>query len=201
MHVPQNLKISKPSTVYIHFSGPALPNLVTVKDSDGDIYFSRVLNGHTARIKFNVPDSGQYTIEPDVRIDKIVTIELPQNLPELPPAERFFFKSEPEIIIEPELDEIARHYYEDGVIVVGKRWLTMPKPIRLFILLHEKWHFFYETEDYCDMAALVDFLRMGYNRSTAFYALDNYLSDTNVNRIRVKNLFNNIQKTQKTPLL
>jgi hypothetical protein len=169
---------------------------------DSRLYFWRHLNGKTPRIKFNIPDPGEYYFNVPVSIVKITGIEIPDNLPELPPAERNRYKGQPEIIIDENLDDMARNFTADNVIVLGKRWINLPSwPVQLFIQLHEKWHAFYLTEEYCDMAAMIDFLRMGYNRSTAFYALDHFLTDTNVNRYRIKQLFNNIQKTQKEPLL
>lgn len=196
----QNLSVKNPCTVYVQFKG-TLPNLFTIVDEEGDYYFFRHLNGKTPRIKFNIPDPGNYTFSHPVNIVKITGIEIPDNLPTLPPAERSRYKGDPEIIINPELDDMARNYTNDNVIVFGKRWLALPKPIQLFIYLHEKWHFFYMTEEYCDLGALVDFLRMGYNRSTAFYALDHFLTKNSLNRHRIKQLFNNIQKTQKESLL
>jgi hypothetical protein len=198
----QNLKVDSPCTVYVQFAQP-LPNLFAITDArTGRNYFFRYLDGRTPRIKFNIPDPGNYTFSVPVKITRIKGIEIPDRLPELPPAERNRYKGEPEVLIDPELDDMARIYTTENTIVLGKRWLELPSwPIQLFILLHEKWHMFYLTEDFCDMGALNDFLRMGYNRSTAYYALDNFLSDTNINRYRVKQLFNNIQKTQKEPLL
>jgi hypothetical protein len=198
--MPQNLRIDKPCTVYVRFRNP-LPNLFTLTDEKGEYYFFRHLDGKTPRIKFNIPDPGIYTMNHPVDIVKITGIEIPDRLPTLPPAERSRYKGEPEIIIDENLDDMARNYTNENIIVFGKRWLALPWPIRLFIMLHEKWHFFYMTEEYCDLGALVDFLRMGYNRSTAFYALDHFLTNNALNRHRIKQLFNNIQRTQKEPLL
>jgi hypothetical protein len=196
----QNLSVDKPCTVYIQFSNP-LPNLFTLRNSDGEFYFFRHLDGKTPRIKFNIPDPGNYEANHPFKIIKTTGIEIPGKLPTLPPAERSRYKGDPTVVIDENLDELARNYTNDNLIVFGKRWLALPFPLRLFIYLHEKWHFFYMTEEYCDLGALVDFLRMGYNRSTAFYALDHVLTDNAPNRHRIKQLFNNIQKTQKEPLL
>lgn len=197
----QNLKVNSPCTVYIQFDG-TLPNFFSITDVENKrMYFFRHLNGRTPRIKFNVPDPGEYTFNVPVKILKITGIEIPSSLPTLPSAERNRYRGEPQIYVDSDLNDMARMYSADNVIVLGKRWLELPSyPIQLFILLHEKWHLFYRTEDFCDMGALIDFLRMGYNRSTAFYALDHFLTDTSVNRHRVKQLFNNIQKTQTEKL-
>jgi hypothetical protein len=193
------LKINKPSTIYIAFKGQSAPNFFAVLDSKGRVYYFRHLNGRTPRIKFNIPDPGEYHTSIPVELVKMVSIEIPTNLPKLPPPERDRFK-EPEIKVDPSLNDIAIHYTNEGLIVCGRKWLEMPYPIRLFILLHEKAHFFYSTEQYCDRMALIDFLRLGYNRSTAFYALEKYLTRTPENEKRIQDLFDFIQLTQKTPL-
>lgn len=182
---------NNPRTFYIAFSG--WPHFFFLTDQAGEKYFFRWLDGKTPRIKFNIPDEGVYTPNVDIQVIKSVPIEIPSNLPTLPPAERSRVQ-EPEVIFNQDYDGIARNYTSEGVIELGQKWARQPYPIRLFILLHEKWHMLYMTEEYCDLGAMVDFLRMGYNQSTAFYALRNVLSGTTENESRIDTLFENLQK-------
>lgn len=196
--MPQSLKVNKPSTFYIRFTDE-MPKKFVLYNDKGEAYYFRYLDGKTPRIKFNIPDSGNYFSDTPFVITKQRDIEIPVNLPSLPPAERDRVMPT-DFEIDYNYDSVAKNYTQIGLIVLGQKWLTLPDPMKLFILLHEKWHSFYVTEEYCDYAAGVDFLRMGYNRSTGAYALRLILSDSPQRDIRVNafNIF--LQKTQKQPL-
>lgn len=86
----------------------------------------------------------------------------------------------------------ARIYTDTGIIEVSTSFISFPPPVRLFLLLHETGHFLYVTEEYCDLWALINFLRMGYNRSTAYYTLDKILSRSPQNIDRIKFLLTQI---------
>lgn len=165
-----DLKISKPSTVYIDFNG-ACPDYFCLYDSNDDVYYFRFLDGNTPSMKFNVVQSDTYHGNIDFNIVKVNGIETPGSYPALPPAERDRWKN-CDIVFNPELEGTpARIFSQPGIIEVGQDWVDLPKPMRLFLLLHEKGHLLYKTESYCDLWAFVNYLRMGYNRSMAFYAL------------------------------
>lgn len=186
--MPQNIKVSKPSTVYVRFTGE-MPKLFLLIASTGDAWYFRYMNGQCPRIKFNVPIAGEYTTNVDIEIVKIVDIEIAKNLPALPPPERDRVKN-PTIIYDPSWTHTpASNFTEDGIIVHGPGWMALTPPLRLFIDLHEVGHFYYATEEYCDLYAMVNFLRMGYNRSTAYYALSMVLKRTPQAMNRVKEMF------------
>jgi hypothetical protein len=111
------------------------------------------------------------------------------------------------------------------VIELSREFYDLAKPIRVFILLHELGHFYFgitdadvakansmkdgkewlkqkadESETKCDLFALVNYLKMGYNRSMAFYALSKVLKKSKANETRLKALLDNIQKTQSNVL-
>lgn len=190
-----SIKISDPSTVYIKFTG-TLPAIFVLTDDYDNVEYFRYLDGHTPRIKFNVPESGNYLGNTDFEIVKIVPIEIPGILPTLPPAERDRWTANPVIIYDENWTESpASNFTFDGVIMHGPAYAAMIKPIRIFIDLHEKGHYFYCTEEYCDLYALVNFLRMGYNRSTAYYALSKVLNRTSQGIARIDFLMKNIIQT------
>jgi hypothetical protein len=193
------LKVSNPVTFYIKFNG-TIPNAFVVYDEFGKVYFHRYLNGRTPRIKFNMPDTGVFTSNNDFDIVKEVQIELPDRLPTLPPAQRDRWK-DVEIVFNPNFtDGPVRIFSHTGIIETGPSFYALPYPIQVFVMEHEKAHMFYRDEEKCDLFAFVNFMRMGYNRSTAYYALSEVLRRTPANIERIREMFNHIQKTQKEKL-
>jgi hypothetical protein len=190
----ENIIVNSASTVYIAFTSE-MPKLFLMIDADGDVEYFRYMDGKTPRIRFNIPVPGSYTFNCPFSLVKMVPIEVNYNLPVLPSPERDRLK-EPVIVYDPGWTiSVASNFTEEGVIVHGPGWLALIKPIRLFIDLHEVGHFFYRTEQYCDLYALVNFLRMGYNRSTAFYALTKVLGRSPEAMDRIKSMFSTITKT------
>jgi hypothetical protein len=178
------LKIDSPETVYIKFTGE-LPKRFAVKYPNGETYFERFLDGKTPRIKFNIPTKGNFVLGEGVEIVKRVPIEIPKIDFDLPPFERDRIKDF--IIIDnPKLHNTpARVFTHEGIIEKGSQFNRYTKPMKVFFLLHEVGHFYYKTEEYCDLFALVHFLQMGYNMSTAMYALTNVLRRNQQNKDRV----------------
>lgn len=194
------LNVNNPCTIYVRFV-EEMPRIFLLDSvSAGEGYYFRYLDGKTPRIKFNVPDSGVYNTNVPVELVKISPIEIPGNTPTLPPANRDRFKPVT-LWYNPELDSKAttpiRIYTEPGIIEYGDRFKSFISPIQKFLMLHEQGHFFYTEEENCDMYALVNFVRMGYNQSTAYYALAHILSRHGDAVKRLKTLLNNIQKVRK----
>jgi len=220
------LNIKKPCTVYIKFTGNN-PNMFQLRHDKFGLYYFRDLEGKTPRIKFNLCHPGIYTANVPFEVVKVVPIELPITLPGLPSYERNDIK---DFVIRDNFDfygSPARVFAKDGIIERSRDFYNLPKPIRVFILLHEIGHFFYgvndadiakanqlpepdnrdylrrrmyESEAKCDLFALIHYLQMGYNRSMAFYSLSKVLSRSQDNIDRVKKLISNIQKTQTNEL-
>lgn len=220
------LKIKKPCTVYIKFTGNN-PQAFRLTHDEHGLYFFRDLQGKIPRIKFNLCHAGVYESTTPFEVVKVVPIEIPETLPGLPPYERndikdFTIIDNPQLVGSP-----ARVFAKQGIIERGINFYKLPKPVRVFILLHEVGHFFYgitpdkvakanqmsdpdgreyikyhrnESEKKCDLFALIHYLNMGYNRSMAFYSLSQVLSRSQDNINRLKTLFNNIQKTQSNEL-
>lgn len=188
------LKINKPSTVYIKFNG-SLPRKFAIKNSKGELYFERYLDGKTPRIKFNIPNEGIYKADTPFEIVKVVDIEIPSIDFDLPPFERDRIKDFV-IIDNPNLHNTpARVFTHEGIVEKGSLFYRYTQPMKVFFLLHEVGHFYYKTEEYCDLFALVHFLQMGYNMSTAMYALTNVLRRNKQNKDRVLFIYRKMFKT------
>jgi hypothetical protein len=188
------LKINRPVTVFIKFTGE-MPLRFTLTGKANGLYYFRFLPPGTPRIKFNIVDADEYTPSVPIEVIKTTAIETPARYPELPPAERarykdVTFKYNPDLKGTP-----ARIYSATGIIEHGPAYYSYPKPIRLFIDLHEEGHLFYASEMNCDLWALVNYLRMGYNRSMAYYTLYTILGQSAENIQRLKKLLDNINVT------
>lgn len=190
--------VNKPSTIYVQFA-ENMPRFFLVSNAQEDYYF-RYLDGKTPRIKFNIPDPGQYETNVPVNVVKIVPIEIPDHGAVLPPANRDRWK-DVTMVYNPDFDKITstpiRIFTEPGIIEYGDRFKSFIKPIQTFLVLHEKGHFFYSDEDKCDFYALVNFVRMGYNQSTGLYSLSHILHRSPQKVQRLKSLLNNIQKIRQ----
>lgn len=196
------LKINKPSTVYIKFDDGQTPDRFDLYDSNDKLYYFRYLTGEQY-IKFNVPDPGEYFTNSSLVVEKIGSIEIPYWLPRLPYADRNRYKDEPTVKINSEINgqTPARNFTDEGLIEVSDEFLSFPVPIQRFLTLHEIGHYFYKDEFDCDLYAFVNFMREGYNSSTAFYSLSCILKTSDENTDRIKAMFENIQSITKHSLL
>lgn len=188
---PQTVTVDKPSTLYIRFAD-TMPRYFCMYDSKGRAYYFRWTDGKTPRIKFNVPDPGTYAPNVPIEVVKQTPIETPLKYPVLPPCERNRYKKSTFTVNENLKGTPAQIFTDRGEIVLSPQFFTYPPAVQKFLILHEEGHYLYKTEEYCDLFALVNFLRMGYNESTAYYTLDKILSRTPDNLKRLKFLFNQI---------
>lgn len=201
-----SFSVASPVTVYINMPVPPRRFCLYMQTDDADTvnneyYFRYLPSPNMQRIKFNVPDEGTFFSYTPFSILKTSAIETPDTYPVLPPAERNRAKPVT-MVINPALKggTPARIFSDIGLIEVSPDFFNIPMTVRLFLQEHEKAHMYYKTEEYCDLMALVNFLRMGYNRSTAFYALTDYLKRSGANIERMKFLLSQIQKTQSEKL-
>lgn len=212
--------------MYIRFTS-GNPNLFKLFHNQFGLYYFRNLEGKAPRIKFNLPHPGIYTSDTPFEVVKVVPLEIPSHLPSLPSYERNEIKDFT-IVKNPDLKAPARVFVKDGRVETGRMFEDLPKPIKAFVILHEIGHFFYgitdkdiqkantmpdneardhisykrnESEKKCDLYAMNHYLMMGYNRCMAYYALKSVLSRSQNNVDRVKQLVNNIQKTQQTKII
>lgn len=186
--------VNKASTVYVAFPRE-MPKLFVVFRDNGIVEYFRYMDGKTPRMKFNLPLPGNFFFNVPVQVLKIVDVEIP-DLPTLPPAERDRLKGEATIIYDPNwTDTPASNFTNEGIIVHGPGWKRLIPHVRFFIDLHEYGHFFYREEASCDLYAFVNFMRMGYNKSTAYYTLTKVLRRNPQSIDRIKKLFSTIVKS------
>lgn len=187
------LKVTNPETIYIKFNGE-LPKKFELRYKNGNLYFERFLNGKTPRIKFNIPNIGEYYSKNNFDIVKRNEIEIPVINIDLPKFERNRIKDFTIIENKNLHNTPARVFTEEGIIEKGSKFSQYPKPMQVFFLLHEVGHFYYKTEQYCDLFALTHFLMMGYNMSTAMYCLTNVLRRNKENNERILFIYNHLIK-------
>lgn len=192
------ITVAEPSTLYIKFTGEIPKCFIFGNPETGEIFFFRYISGSIPRIKFNVPLPGVYEGNVPFDVVKLTPIQIPVlSLPVLPPATRNRWKGDDiEVQFNPQLETIARNFTDVGIIEVGPRYEALIQPIKYFILLHEQGHFFYDDEFNCDLYALVNFIREGYNVSTAYYTLEKYLMKSQEQMERVRALFSKINSIQ-----
>jgi len=191
------ITLHQPCTLYIKFL-EQIPKVFTFGNPEtGEVFFFRHLYSNIPRIKFNVPIPGNYEANVPFEIVKETPIEIPLlGLPVLPAATRKRWTNSIDVQFNPTLGTLARNFTEIGLIEVGPRYNQLIQPIKRFILLHEMGHFFYDSEFDCDLYALVNFIREGYNVSTAYYSLEHYLMRSSQQIDRVKSLFSKINSIQ-----
>jgi hypothetical protein len=173
-----------------------MPRYFTLTGKANGLYYFRHLPIGTPRIRFNIVDPDIYYGNAPFEVVKTTSIKTPEQYPELPPAQRkrygpVTFVYNPNLLNTP-----ARIFSNTRIIEHGPKYMTFPRPIRLFLDLHEEGHLFYATEEYCDLWALVSYLRMGYNQSMAYYALYNILRRSPGNIRRLQFLMKQIKISQ-----
>jgi len=182
------LRNNKPSTLLIKFFEPT--DYFELRDSRGKLYYYRYLPYNTSEIKINLPDEGLYYFNNDCQIeDKSLQIHEGIYTVKLPKQERY---REKEVTIKHDPNQTnspAIIYTDIGLIVTGAKFLELPKPMGVFVILHEKGHLKYKTEKYCDLYAFVKFVKMGYNPSTAIYCLTDILKQKPEKDERINSLF------------
>jgi hypothetical protein len=188
---------TKPSTIEIEF---LVPCDYIAANRNGKLYYFRYFDKRFAPVKFNLVDPGEYVLNIDVLSIRILPIEIHPLKFKLPKHQREEIKDF-KIIENPNLDTTpARNFFHKGIVEVSPRFFTFPKPIQLFILLHEEGHFYYQNESFADAYAAKKFVELGYNNSTAEYALTKILHmDSKQNQRRAKALFKvlNFEPTKK----
>lgn len=168
---------------------------ITIYSSDGSIYHLRELP-HSTPIDVAIHHADTYTTDIDCIVMPLGDI-VPQDIDiELPTAERWRLRPV-KVCYNSELEGTPARIFttkNPAIIEVGPRFYTLPKQMRLFILLHEVGHLFYSEEWKVDLFALKVFLSAGYNQSQAFYALSKVLGNSPQSEDRITRLFNTIMK-------
>ncbi len=168
---------------------------ITVYSSDGGIYHVREIP-KSKPIDIAIHHSDTYTTDTDCVIVPLGDI-IPEDIDiQLPDPERWRLRPV-KVCYNPNLEGTPARIFttkNPAIIEVGQKFYTLPKQMRLFILLHEVGHLFYTEEWKVDLFALKVFLKAGYNQSQAFYALSKVLGQSEQSEDRVTRLFNYLIK-------
>ena len=181
-------------TVSVFFKDRPNPGSVfNVYDSKGRLYFYRKLSGQD-RLKFNICKADTFTTNLNLHTCDILPLSIHPLDVVLPDPQRNEIKPY-KIVYNPALKGTpARNFFHQGIIEVGARFNTFIYPIQRFIILHEKGHFYYKDEWMADLYAAVNFIKEGYNNSTALYALTDVLKTNPRNADRIKKLFKHLHR-------
>lgn len=181
------------ATIEIFFNAP-LPKHIKVYHN-GELYFFRDMHIPQQRLKFNVCHSGKFSINEDCNEIHILPLVIHELNVTLPPPDRHLLKPF-KIVLNPNLTTTpARNFTHKGIIEISPKFKKYPFCIRKFIIYHERGHFYYKNEEDADLWAANEFIKAGYNNSSAFYALKNVLNfDSKINKDRIKKLFKNLHR-------
>lgn len=177
------------ATIRISF-GSEIPNRFVVYDSNNKVYYFRDLGKKNYNIKFNVAKGDTFTTNVDCKIS--VDSYQPTKVKfKLPKPEKHYFHNNFEYRFNPNLkDTPARNFYKEGIIEFSPMFLTLPFPVKVFILCHEIGHSFYHDEMKADLYGCKLYLENGYNKSTALHSLMDVLNlKSTKNQERVNNIY------------
>lgn len=185
----QKINIKNPSTVLLRRKGA---KVAQIYDKSGRRIYRRFLHPRADNFSVNLPRPGEYFLPDDIEIrDRLDLIPCRVNF-KLPETERNRYKAF-RIEFNPELNGTpARIFTDSGLIEISPQYSKYDPPTKLFILLHELGHYYYKTEWKTDTFALYWYLKLGYNKSQAFYALTRVLKVSPANFHRITNIFNKI---------
>jgi hypothetical protein len=165
---------------------------INIYDEFGRVYIKR---NPADCINFNVVKAGYFSC-PNGYIES-KPLKLPEpNFMELYEAERNRGKQF-EIVYNNAIGSTPARIFTNlpvAKIEVNEVFMAMPPQYKLFILLHEMGHMYYETEEKADLYALKKFLEMGYNASQAYYCLESILKQTPQSISRLKHIISQLKK-------
>jgi len=188
------IKFSVPERSTVRMKLLNVPVTFEVYDSNGNVYYFRHLSEKQNEIKFNIAHKGIYQTNVSFEKLQVTPIEIKLMDIELPPYQKNFATNYDFVRNDNLTGTPARNFYKKGIIEYGgDDFWKQPFPIRVFILCHELGHSYYHDEQLADLWGCQKFLKLGYNASSAYYALKDVLNYENpVNRKRILNLVKSI---------
>ena len=169
-------------------------NFFSLYSSDGSCYYDRDLKEGTDKVTISIHQTDEYTANVPFEISPTENKTTGEKI-ELFKPERWRWK-DIEVVYNPELKGTPARIFtmkDPAIIEVGDKFYSLPKQVRMFILLHEYGHLFYQTEYMVDTFALKVFLNCGFNPSQAFYALSKVLKTTPQGIDRILNIYNKLK--------
>lgn len=175
---------------------PPLPDSLVI-ENNGEIWHDRRLDGKFDKVKVNILFDGMYSSPNNFKIIDSKPLETGGEKIQLYEPERnrekdFIIRFNPELGMHQTPARIFTNS-NPAVIEIGQKFYTYPPQTRMFILLHEYGHMFYENEHKTDLFALKMGMLYGLNISQMFGALSNVLHPSKMNDERVMKLFNELK--------
>jgi hypothetical protein len=164
---------------------------------NGILYHEREFKQPVNFFTFNAVKSGEYTFTQPVQKSETAPIKKLSTAGIFLPNKERFYKADFYIVKNDNYDGKARMYKETGEIQTGRLFEQYNEQIKEFIILHEIGHFFYSTEWKCDLYALMQYLKKGYNQSQAYSALSKVLYKSPENLQRIQLIKNQLIKIDK----
>jgi len=175
------------------------PWYMVIKEPYEDtIFYERKVN--TSKVQVNLPKHGKKVhliVLGPATLDRILITKLNKiRIPHAkkPSALRPYKLKDIVLVPNNDLDSPARIFTKYPVIEFNpKIFNKFSEPTRAFILLHEMAHYYFDKEEEADRWATIEFLNMGYNLSSANYALTHVLhkQPENVKRMITQDKFLN----------
>ncbi len=94
-------------------------------------------------------------------------------------------------IVYKDIPDKARHYRDEKVIILNPQFCKTEQQA-LFLILHEYFHCFYDTEEYCDIGAILLMATFKHSRESITEAYESLISDKK-RRIKVFEYINNLK--------
>lgn len=163
--------------------------------SNGKIYYQRDLKGDRNELQLNINDPGTYTTKNDIKeIEYLPRKKFTCYILSLPAPEKNIEKKPLFYVYKKDIGGTpARIDVSTGEVQYSDFFLSLPKPIQDFIILHEIGHNYYKTETLADSYALYHYMQNYGNPSQAFYALAKVFKHPEYQSERIYNLFDNIK--------
>ena len=130
------------------------------------------------RFFFNLPKGEYYTTNDIEKCGE----PIPVNLPILPPPEKRLSLPKKVKVSFLENPNKASILVDKHKIFVDHKIMKLPLPSIIFVLFHEIGHYYYKDEKKCDLFAVREMLKRGFNPSQCGMAIDRALSDKSIDR-------------------
>jgi hypothetical protein len=152
------------------------PVLIFEQKRNRPFYFHR--GNDKGAFYFNLPKGNYYT---ENKI-KPLSIPVPVALPQLPPPEKNKLLPKKVQVNFLENPNKASILVDKHKIYVDPKIMKLPIPAIFFVLFHEIGHYYYIDEKKCDLFAVREMLKRGFNPSQCGIAIDQALSNKSIDR-------------------
>ena len=152
------------------------PVLIYEKKRKKLFYYHK--GNENGRFFFNLPKGEYYTSNNIERCGE----PIPVNLPKLPPPEKQKTLPKKVNVSFLENPNKASILVDKHKIFVDPKIMKLPLPSIVFVLFHEIGHYYYKDEKKCDLFAVREMLKRGFNPSQCGIAIDEALSDKSLER-------------------